>query len=104
MTAPPMPSSPASGFPRPMSIVSLHEFNIEIMRRTGNARVVRADEHFQQQPDLILAFVDDPRHESLKILLDVGVVLAGRDADIGARAFALGVERVTVEENSARGF
>ena len=74
------------------------------MRRAGNARVVRPDEHFQFQPNGILTFVDYFRHELFEILLNIGVVLIRRDADIGGDAVAVLVEFVLVEKYAARSF
>ena len=74
------------------------------MRRAGNARVVGPDEHFQFLADRVFALVNYFRYQLFKILLDIGVILIGRDAHIGGDAVAVFVEFVFMEQYSARSF
>jgi hypothetical protein len=74
------------------------------MGRTGDAGVVGPDEHFHSMAQAILSEVHKLGHEFFKVFLNIGVVLVGRDTHIAPGAFAVFVEFVGVEQDSARSF
>jgi hypothetical protein len=49
------------------------------MGGTGDARVISPDHHLQRLPYFILGFIQNLRHQRFKVLLNIIVVLVGRD-------------------------
>ena len=82
--------------------VRLYELDAQVVSRAGNARIVRTHQHFQQQSDFVLVPVDNLWGERLEILLDIRVVLSGRDADVRLGAHALIIEGIAMEEDASR--
>ena len=74
------------------------------MGGTGNAGVIRSHEHFHSMPQAVFSKVHKLGDELLKILLDIGVVLVGRYADIRRDTLPVLVEFIGVKQDASRGF
>ena len=78
-----------------------YKLHIKHVSRTGHARIIGTNQHFHFLTQGVLALIHILRDQFLEVLLDVGVVLIGRDAAVTPDTFAVFVELIRVEQDAA---
>ena len=79
-----------------------YELHIEHMGRAGYARVIGTNQHFQLLSQGVFPFIHILRDKFLEVVLDVGMVLVGRDAAVSPDTLAVFVKFIRVEQDAAR--
>src|SRR3990172_10702776 len=98
-TTAPTPSSPRIGFPIPITVQGSATIDLEPEEVGGarDARVVVADALLEDDPQLVVGFLDMCLQHQSEVLFDGQLVLCSRGHDLGVGDHPLGVEAIPVE-------
>ena len=72
------------------------------MRRTRDAWIISADQHFERANDLGVALIETLYHQLLHVILDILKILAGRDHTISSGNNSLSIDFIMMKQQAAR--